>query len=282
MKKIKIISTLLFSVLLFSQCDTIEGKFIEDNASLCADASMPVPIKKVLLEDYTGFKCGNCPRAAQQTEEILSVYCDHIIPVSIHVGYFATPTKDKYTTDYRTQEGNAFNEFFGAESAGLPIGMVNRREFNSQILLSYSDWSAAILTQIQQAPEADLKIETRYTLSNRDFEITVQAGFLKDFAQKLNLNVWLVEDSIYDWQKDYQATPQDIENYTHRHVFRKSMTGTWGQELAGETLKNKFIRADFSGILDEKLNENQIYIVAFISNSETKEVIQADMKKLKE
>jgi len=276
-------NSILFSLiaLFLWQCDTIDGKFIEDNNSLCGDASLPVPIKKVILEDYTGFRCGNCPRAAEKIEELSPVYCDHIIPVSIHVGYFATPSGSTYTSDYRTPEGTAYNDYFGSESAGLPVGMVNRTEFNGKKLLAHDDWSAAILAQINQAPKLDIIINPEYLPDDSSFNLKIETGFLKTISQKLMLNIWLVEDSIIDWQKDYDAKPQDIEGYIHNHLFRESLTDIWGSELSGNTTQNSFINSDFSGKLNNKYKPNEIYIVAFVAVKESREILQASMKKLK-
>ncbi len=263
----------------FISCDKIEGKFIEENNSLCGDASLPVPIKKILVEDYTGHKCGNCPRAAEQTEVLLSVFCDHIIPVSVHVGYFAKPaTGDKYTEDFRSEAGNFFNDYFGNDNAGLPNGMVNRMAYNNNTILPYTDWSAAIATQLDDAPQVDIRMENNYSLEGRQLKTKITCGFLTDISKTLTLSVFIVEDSITAWQKDYQATPDDIPDYIHRHVLRKNISAIWGDDITGSTNKNSFFIKKYDIKLDEAYNDRHCLVLTFVSYKETKEVLQAEEK----
>jgi len=159
--------------------------------------------------------------------------------------------------------------------------MVNRTEFNGKKLLAHDDWSAAILAQINQAPKLDIIINPEYLPDDSSFNLKIETGFLKTISQKLMLNIWLVEDSIIDWQKDYDAKPQDIEGYIHNHLFRESLTDIWGSELSGNTTQNSFINSDFSGKLNNKYKPNEIYIVAFVAVKESREILQASMKKLK-
>ena len=63
--------------------------------------------KKILLEDYTGHKCGNCPRAAEKAEELKEIYGDQLIPIAIHAGFFASDFGGNFTTDFTSiQEMN--------------------------------------------------------------------------------------------------------------------------------------------------------------------------------
>jgi len=50
----------------FTSCDIIEGPFMEDIVIEGCEGKC----RKIFLEDYTGHKCGNCPRAAEKVEEL--------------------------------------------------------------------------------------------------------------------------------------------------------------------------------------------------------------------
>ena len=65
---------------IFQSCDVIEGPFTEEVIlEECAEKC-----KKILLEDYTGHKCGNCPRAAEKAEELKEIYGDQLKKVASH------------------------------------------------------------------------------------------------------------------------------------------------------------------------------------------------------
>jgi len=77
----------------------------------------------------------------------------------------------------------------------------------------------------------DLQIITQYDADSNDFAAHIQIHLLQDFQHTLNLSAFIVEDSIVSAQKDYNEDPTVIEDYTHRHVLRASLNGTWGDPL---------------------------------------------------
>ena len=55
---------ILSSIVLITSCDVEEGPFIADYNSYIN------PDKKVLIEDFTGHLCPNCPEAARELDAI--------------------------------------------------------------------------------------------------------------------------------------------------------------------------------------------------------------------
>ena len=87
MNHFKYLATFLFSCCIsFQSCDVIEEPFTEEIVvGGCAEKC-----KKILLEDYTGHKCGNCPRAAEKAEELKAIYDDQLVSIAVHAGFFAS------------------------------------------------------------------------------------------------------------------------------------------------------------------------------------------------
>ena len=77
--------TLLSIILIITSCDVKEGPFINDYNSYVN------PDKKVLIEDFTGHLCPNCPDAARELDAIRNIYDDQVIGMAIHVSSFAKP-----------------------------------------------------------------------------------------------------------------------------------------------------------------------------------------------
>ena len=282
------ITTVIFALLVFFACDNVKKPYLEDNGGKCGNGDLSIPIKKILLEDYTGHTCGNCPRAAEQTELLIETYCDHIIPISVHVGFFAEPySSGKYTYDFRTTAGNEWNDLFGNGSAGLPNGMVNRIEYNSTKILAYETWASAIEQILAEAPTIDINIENNYTEDTHKLNSSISVNFLKSFSENLNLSVLIVEDSIVNWQKDYDYQDidnpgnTDIEKYIHRHVLRDAVNGTWGETIVtNDIAQGENIKKTFNYTLSSEWNFKNCSVITFVYNSVTKEVIQAEIKEL--
>ena len=90
--------------------------------------------KKVLIEDFTGFKCANCPDASSELHKIEEIYPDKVIGIAIHAGSFAEPS-GVFVTDFRTDEGNEITDF---RSGAFQPGLVCKVPDN--VLLNYTDW----------------------------------------------------------------------------------------------------------------------------------------------
>jgi len=289
-RKLKTITSLLIALAMLLTCDVIEPPYtIEDNE---ADTTrFPVPefpekteyVKKVFLEHYTGHKCGNCPRASEEVIRLEQIYHDQLIPLALHVtDYFAGADETGYfTSDYRTPTGNDLDYYFGIEAAGLPRGLVNRAEYNGHTILVYSDWEGAIEEQLLSDPLMDLQIITQYDADSNDFAAHIQIHLLQDFQSTLNLSAFVVEDSIVSAQKDYNEDPTVIEDYTHRHMLRASLNGTWGDLLFGDSAANgqKVIKS-FSATLNMEYDPLNCSVLAFVYDANTLKVLQVEEVKI--
>jgi hypothetical protein len=98
----------------------------------------------------------------------------------------------------------------------------------------------------------------------------------------LHIAFYLSEDNIVSPQKDYSLTPSTIPDYTHRHVLRGSMNGTWGLPLATGTsfAAGSTFSANASYTLPANWNESNVHVVAVLFRANSKEVIQAEDVKI--
>ena len=83
------------------------------------------------------------------------------------------------------------------------------------------------------------------------------------------------EDFIISGQYDGNEL---IEDYEHNHVYRSAINGTWGEPI---NLIEKNIVKHYDLINPNEINDiSNCTIVAYVYNSETKEIIQAAKKKI--
>ncbi len=269
-----------FLLIFFYACDIVDKPYTEQ-ADQCGHDNLSVPIKKVLIEDYTGHLCGNCPQAHAILQDLKNRYCDHIVPVSIHVGFFARPVSGDYSTDFRTPAGNTYNEYFGNDAAGLPNGLVNRAQYNGTLILSPQAWGAALQAQLDKPLLLDVQVDNQYDVAKRQVTATVNINFIQKVQGPLTLTLWVVEDSIVDYQKDYYSTPQDIPDYVHRHVLRYCVTDPWGDEIiSSQAAPNQTITKKYVFNLDTAWVDRHCHVVAFVSYKDSREVLQAEDEKI--
>lgn len=270
----------------FTSCDVLEGPFDEQTNNTIDTTK---PLRKILLEDYTGHTCGNCPCAAEEAKKLDSIYGERVIVVATHVGFFAEPypSGSKFRSDYRTTAGEelatAFDVGCNTCGIGLPAGMVSRTKYNNDRVLSSTAWASAI-AQLDTAVIAEMEMSKTYNATNRTVNISVEVKYLKAASAEHQLVLYAVEDSVINWQKFYaQCSPTganvDIQNFVHRHLLRGAVNSTWGDKLY--TI-NTIIPKGYSTIktfthtVDPTWNDKHMSYVAFIQDNVTKEVIQVE------
>lgn len=270
---------------LMVSCDKIEEPFTE---KITVDTTIQTShVKRVLLEDYTGHQCVNCPEAALIAHDLKNLKGDQLVVIAVHAGWFAkaTPSGD-FTADYTTDAGDAWDAFFGISNVGNPNGLVNRKYFTtSQHILSPPAWSTEVLNVLADTVvTVDLKINNNYNAENRLLNSEITVEFVKPVDKDLNLIVVLTESGIVSPQKNNNAevgvTPI-IYDYVHNHMLRDALTGTWGVEVAkAGTANPATLKKNFNYTVNQAFNADNCSIVAFVYDVATKEVLQAVEKQL--
>lgn len=271
-------------VFAFSSCDKIEGEgpFFETSSGGGGVDTSTGTVRKVLIEDFTGHTCGNCPRAAETAASLKQIYGEQLVVVAVHMGFFATPKSNpdsSYNSDYRTTMGNELDASFNIDATGLPRGMVNRTEVSGNELLAHAGWGAATQALIDLAPDMDIGISNTYENSTRTVTTEVTSIFESNLSGTYNVVVILTEDSIVDWQKDYDlpSGQQDIEFYVHRHVLRKSFNGTWGDEIAsGSASAGAASTNTYNMTLPTGWDEDHCSVVAYVYETTSNEIVQVE------
>ena len=227
--------------------------------------------QKILVEDFTGHKCGNCPNAHVELARLINTYGSQVIPMAIHFGFYARTTTS-YPTDFTTEVGDAIGNKFGI--SGTPIGMVNRSGYLDK-KIDYSAWDAKISSIINNTPKVGIALQTELQGNMLTSKIFVKAFEQNDTL--LNIQAFIIEDHIVDKQLWYGHNPEEIEDYEHEHVLRTSLNGNWGEELTPAPFKqNKIIEKHISYTLNSAWNTEHLSLIVIVYNSETDEILQVE------
>ena len=121
-------------VLGFCGCDEIEDPVIPVTTNYLEAAYGPAPVfdalsqtqavKRVLVEDFTAHRCGNCPAAAIIAEGIAENYDGLVSVMAIHAGNLANTDDSYFDTDWTTEEGDVYWDQLDFQA--YPVGRVNR------------------------------------------------------------------------------------------------------------------------------------------------------------
>lgn len=227
--------------------------------------------RKVLLEDFTGVRCVNCPNAAAEIKKLQAFYGENIIVVGHYPRVPVSLTNPfDMTKDFRTDYAQTYADAFKIES--LPKGLINRHS----TLYEYPSW-AGVVTDIIRANENFAKMSVTASLSSDSTQINaeVEGSFVADYTQNGAINVifMVVEDSIVAPQLEGSKVNSQ---YVHNHVLRTVLGPAWGNQVLSALPTNGTTFAlEAQGSLDASWNKSKLGIVAALVNAETKEVIQA-------
>ncbi len=231
------IFTLLFMT---PSCDVIDQPF-KGNVQ---DTTSTQQQRNVLIEDFTGHRCKNCPKASKAIEALVDAYGSRIIGLAIHAGPGNfTNTNTDYPTDFTTPEGKTIQNFFGTNF--LPVGMVKRENWTASgngHWSAYSNWPTLSSEAIDST--LNIALEASASVNSGNLEVSAkglpQMGLLHD----LNIAVLIKESNIVS----PQLMPDDTRdsNYVHMNVLRDYVTDTWGESfgtspmLPGDTLSGNY------------------------------------------
>ncbi len=124
-----------------------------------AGTSAKVNDKVLLLEEFTGHLCVNCPEATILAHDLKTTYGEQLLLLSIHAGDLAEPATAPFDADFLTTPGTAIYNHFAP--LGVPTGMINRTEYQGSVVMFKDSWEPAIKALIDQPRQVaiDISIE---------------------------------------------------------------------------------------------------------------------------
>jgi len=246
--------------------------------------------RNVLLEDFTGHKCPNCPLGNVKAEEAEENHPDRVFAVSIHQGAnndnslqvtlatcgdtIANP-ESEFCHDFITEEGVEIGSEFatGFGFNGNPSGTVNRIIFEGQNMFSfYTLWEDRVNTVLDTDPVVSLQTASNYFESSNGLYLHVEAEFLEPYETGVNIVTYVIENEIIAWQ---DSVGTNVEHYHHHNVFIGCIDGlAFGKSLGTTfTVENK-ISTDYSYKIPDGLTPDDIHFVTYVYDVETYEILQ--------
>lgn len=276
-----------------NSCDKIDAPYVitNDDTTITCDApvfpALTSSFKRVLIEEYTGHKCPNCPEGGKIVHDLLDSYKDTLIAVAVHAGSFAAFNADDETWYYNftTLSGDYWLTQFPIES--FPQGMVDRTLYSGKINLAKEAWAPAVKAAATHPLVADVQIINEFDASKGQLCTHSKTTFLSDYAgRNINLLVLITEDSIIQPQYNVKAsigpTPI-IYDYVHNHVLRGTVNGNWGVSVrkAVSSVNEPVIKSfgvKFTGFNVNEMNPENCHVVAILFDIDSKEVLQVTEK----
>ena len=284
MKKTIILTLAVMLAGIFAvSCDKIEeGEYIKEGSNIWYG-------RKIVILDFTGHKCGNCPKGHKAINALEEKFGEAVVPIAVHCTYYgntnpyASPhtTDTSFNYDFRCEEGIFLG---GGDTDGgymdldaVPAGLINT--FNPALINnSTNGWATDFAKYYSTYPEFSFEVSTAFADSAISADIKLKAEVVT--SRKLSLVAYVIEDGIVGWQFDYESTPQEIGNYVHNHVLRTSLNGVFGEEVKADNAQlsaGDVIEKSYSKAVRSDWNVANCKVVAFVYDTDTKEILQAEV-----
>lgn len=249
MKLLSSLPAIAASLLLFASCETTSP----DERFFPVNDSEFRPQRTVLIEEFTGQTCVNCPNAHTllgQLEERFNTN-NHlgVLSVGIHIPLFGREAPVGFVAP-EAEEYSA-----GVESA--PSARINRRTG----IINTDKWTGEVLNEILRKSPISFG-ELTATLNAESWTISISGSVraLESVDNDSKLQLWLVEDDIV---KPQLTSDGPIKDYIHHAVFRSAINGVKGEPIElKEHSTTSFEVKDY--LLPEYVNLDNLRVVAFV------------------
>jgi hypothetical protein len=242
-----------------------------DSTYVLPAASIPAADPhNVLVEEFTGQSCSNCPGAHKALEDLAAN--GHVNIVGLYItDYSQTTPLSTSIYDFRDSVASVIGINIYGGISGIPSGGVDRVPVGSSILTFQGDWSSAIPARKLVVDSVNLAVESSY---GSDGVATIKATitYLKPMSTQQNLSIVVVEDSMVDIQEEPYPINYDTF-YVFTNVFRgmvtaaplgESILGTMATKEAGRVYWRKYTYTP--KVKHPAINPAHCRVIAFLNS----------------
>jgi len=237
----------------------------------------PIPTAsqhQVLVEEFTGQTCPNCPGGKTLLDGLATANPGRINIVSMYtVGSPDSRPPTGAIYDFRDSIAlNILNGVFG-NIPGLPSAGIDRVPGNGLAQLGAASWTTPINAQLQVTDSVNLVVTSSYDSVKKIATITAGITYTRLVSTPQNLSMVIVEDSISDLQT---MSSGSIQTYLFLDVFCGMVTSApWGDPLQVTTANNakeagRFFQKTYTYSLPVKspaIVPAHCRVIAFVNNT---------------
>ncbi|GAA4451440.1 Omp28-related outer membrane protein [Rurimicrobium arvi] len=239
--------------------------------------------RKVLIEEFTGASCTNCPDGHKLVASLQASYPDRIVAVAYHT-YFPGPIFQPVKTlevsskyDFRDSAATNIGTTIYGTLGSIPIAGIDRVPYSGSLKVDKTNWSAQSTNRMAVAAPVNLHLTSSYNSSENIVSLSVKVVYTKQVSTKNALTIGVAESNIIDAQKFPDA---DSPAYQHNHVLRELLTFYSGNSIIDSIsvkAPGRVYEYYYKFTPKGAWNLDNCHIFAFISNNEAdnKEVLQA-------
>ena len=231
--------------------------------------------KMVLIKDFTGARCVNCPAAAEYAHNLQhQLDEDHIFIMSVHAGFLAQPMGQ--FPNFLTDEGT---EWYNNHDSN-PLFTVDHVALTDGNSLKVEQIDTPVVTALDEEQSFEIVIGRQFDPTSRQLQVNIQAVSLTDRDGHFFITACLVEDNIVGWQIIPGGTDKE---YVFHNVFRGTLNGAYGESFEDHHVdSDDTFSFSYNTEIDADYNADECYLVVYVyDRNQGDKILQTAVKKIK-
>lgn len=227
--------------------------------------------KNVLIEDFTGMQCPNCPTGHDIIVTLKTQNPGRIVAIAQHPTNILGRPYQFNPIDLENGQSDVIFNYLG-QTGFEPAGAIDRQLFTGEsfILLDKNYWSTRASQQLGTSTPVNILLSKSFDSTNRQLTITTELHYTQSVSQKNYLSLALIENGI--------VAPQLNGNvidtlYVHDDVMRTFVTDPKGDALTDSLQAGRVIRKIYRTVLDAGWKANNVDIIGFVHEKDNSKAV---------
>lgn len=211
----------------------------------------------VLVEEFSGQMCVNCPDGAEKLEELEKQYGEALVVITYHGGYQSiNPGEVEGVVGLGTEYGELMEKTYGIN--GKPCIVVNGKTINNTVLT----WATDIAEASKRISDVSLTGEAFYDAASATIQIQITGACNSVYDGALQ--VVLTESGIVAPQMLPDNTADD--HYVHNNVLRATVNGTAGEPFSVSGKDIEGVSKTYTVPVQADWQPTHMHVVAYVKN----------------
>lgn len=256
MKKIVLI---LCAVLALSACELIPDN--EQIIEVFTPADTSQFRRASLLIEYSGWRCMNCPNAAEVAHGLKEQYGEELVVVVMHPASNPnTRFGSNQAVNYTCPEADSmYIHMGGTNTTPFPTGNVNFMQQDNAYFANSDTWA----TQISQCyGSSSIIMNQAVECEDKDLAVEIYLCNMGSNNQNATMQIWLTEDGVIG--KQFMPDGSTNSEYVHNHLLRSSvLPSVWGETIQMPSITPQTFH--FTYTLPDKVVAENCHVVSVLS-----------------
>ncbi len=241
-------------------------------------------LTNVLIEDFTGHRCFNCPNAADIVHTLETQNPGRVFGVGVHTSpvgasSFQEISLPYYPTvlynEFAYEIGTHFGSKPGTGFVGNPNGTINRQLNGTDNTSAPATWTSKTTVELNKPLRVNIQSHANYFASTRGSFLHVEVDKVdNNLTNDLAVVVYVCEDSLVGPQLMPNLTRNDT--YVHKDILRDCIDGkAFGRVLEASDLgTNGKYYVNYSYKLPVQYNPDNMHYLIYVYDKVSEEIYQ--------